>query len=256
MTDIKNKKIGLALGGGAVLGAAHIGVLRSIEEQELKVDYISGTSIGALVGALYAFGKGWEEIKEIAVDMDWFDISELSISQYGLLNNKKIGDIIRDNLGDVDFKDSNIPLSIIATDISNGTKEVLTDGSITDAVMASTCLPGIFSPVEMNDKLLVDGGVLENVPVLSLQEMGADYIIGVDLNACYSFVKPENIIEVIINTVNLALINASKLQTEKADLLLTPDLSHFNLYATDQVPELIEIGYKECNKALKELVDK
>lgn len=253
MKSIKNKKVGLALGGGAVLGAAHIGVIRAIEEYEIKIDYISGTSIGALIGALYAFGTKWEEIKKIAEEMDWFDISELSISQYGLLNNKKIGDIIQDQLGDVKFKDSNIPLSIIATDIGNGTKEVLTDGSITDAVMASTCLPGIFSPVEMDDKLLVDGGVLENVPVLSLQEMGADYIIGVDLNACYSFVKPENIVELLINTVNLALINVSKLQTEKADLLITPDLSRFNLYDTEQVPELIDIGYKESRKVLKEL---
>ena len=117
--------------------------------------------------------------------------------------------------------------------------------------MASTCIPGIFAPIDKDDMMLVDGGVLENVPVLSLQEMGAGYIVGVDLNARHSFEKPKNIVEVLINTVSMTLINATKYQTANADLLITPDLSGYNLYDTDQVEELIERGYFECKYIVK-----
>ena len=116
------KKIGLALGNGAVLGAAHIGVIRSIEEYDVPVEYISGTIIGAFIAALYAFDLGWQKIREIALDLDWLDISGLSLSEYGLLTNRKTGNVITESLGDVQFKDSRIPLAVIATDIARGKK--------------------------------------------------------------------------------------------------------------------------------------
>lgn len=247
------KKIGLALGGGAVLGAAHIGVMRAVEEYKVPVEYISGTSIGALIAALYAFGLNWRDMEKIALDLDWLDISGFSLSQYGLITNKKIGKVITENLGNVKFDQSKIPLAVIATDICKGKKVVLNEGSVADAVMASTCIPGIFVPVERGEQLLVDGGIMENVPVLSLQNMGAHFVIGVDLNAKQAFSKPKNIAEVLINTINLTLQNVTQLQTGEADLLITPDLSAFNLYDTDQVPDLIEKGYRESKAALKKI---
>ena len=250
MGKIETKNIGLALGGGAVLGAAHIGVIRAIEENELPIKYVSGTSIGALVAALYAFGKNWEEIREISKDLNWLDLSGLSISKYGLLSNKKIGNIIFDHLGDVELEESKIPLSIIATDIAAGKRVVLNDGSVADAVMASTCIPGIFEPIEKDDQLLVDGGIMENVPLVSLTEMGANYKIGVDLNSKQSLVKPGNIVELMINTVHITLRNVTRFQTPKADLLISPDLSDFNYYQISQVPALIQKGYSESKKAI------
>ncbi len=130
---------------------------------------------------------------------------------------------------------------------------VLSKGSVADAVMASTCIPGIFVPIEKDNQLLIDGGVMENVPVLSLQEMGADFIIGVDLNAKQSFIKPNNIVEVLINTINLTLASATRLQTERTDLLITPDVSEFNLYDTSQVSALIERGYSDSKKKIEEV---
>ncbi len=248
-----SKKKGLALGGGAVLGAAHIGVIRSIEEHGIAVEYISGTSIGSLVAALYAFGISWSRMRDIAMDLDWLDISGLSLSQYGLITNKKVGNVITKNLGDVQFNDSPIPLAVISTDLSTGKKEVITEGSVAEAVMASTCIPGIFVPIEKGDRLLVDGGVVENVPVLSLQEMGADYVIGVDLNAKQTITRPKNILEVLLNTINITLLNVTKLQTEEADLLITPDLSEFNLYDTKQVSDLIEKGYHDSRDMIKKI---
>ncbi len=248
-----NKKIGLALGGGAVLGAAHIGVLQALEEHDITISYITGTSIGAFIAALYAFRTDIQEIREIALDLDWYDISGISIPELGFLSNEKLGDIIKDRIGDVDFKKADIPLTMVATDISKGEKVVLKEGSVASSVMASACIPGIFIPVEIGSRFLVDGGIVENVPINPLKDMGADFVIGVDLNASRSFKKPENIIEVLLNTFHLALMTATQLQTDEADLLIQPDLSHFNMIDTNQVLDLIDKGYKEAKSILKEL---
>ncbi|WP_352396961.1 patatin-like phospholipase family protein, partial [Aminobacterium colombiense] len=138
----RKKKIGLALGGGAVLGAAHIGVLKAIEEFNLPISYIAGTSIGAIISAFYAFGKNWEEMAILLKGLNWLDISRISLSQFGLLSNKKLGKLITDNLGDVSFDEACIPLAMIATDITSGEKVVLKSGNVAAAVMASSCIPG------------------------------------------------------------------------------------------------------------------
>jgi len=246
----RKKKIGLALGGGAVLGAAHIGVLRALEELEIPISYVAGTSIGAFVSAFVAFGKRWDEIEELANELKWLDVSGVSLSQYGLLSNKKMGKLIRESLGEVTFDQAKIPVAMIATDISNGEKVIMKEGDIATAVMSSTCIPGVFVPVERGDRLLVDGGIVENVPVTPLKDMGADFIIGVDLISKRSNRRPKNIIEVILNTVDFTLMTATKLQTEEADILISPDLSAYNMVDTDNVKELIKTGYDEAMRVL------
>ncbi|MCA1747365.1 MAG: patatin-like phospholipase family protein, partial [Bacteroidales bacterium] len=184
------KKIGLALGGGAVLGAAHVGVLRAIKEKEIEIEFVAGTSIGAFVAAFFAFGKKWEDIHEIAADLKWLDISQIALSKFGLLSNDKMGELIAEHIGKKKIKDAEIPLAMVATDIAKGEKVVLDKGSVADAVMASTAIPGIFNPVEIGKKMLVDGGVVENVPIRTTRDLGAKYIIGVDLNAQDNIEKP------------------------------------------------------------------
>jgi len=249
----KKKKIGLALGGGAVLGAAHIGVLKAIEELGIQVEFLAGTSIGAFVASFYAFDKPWEEIEKIALELRWIDISGLSLSQYGLLSNEKLGELITKHIGNKKFKDASLPLAMIATDISNGKKVVLKEGSVADAAMASTSIPGIFQPVKINKKMLVDGGIVENVPIYTLKDMGAGYIIGVDLNAKHAYKKPDNIIDVMVNSFHFTLQASAKIQTREADLLIQPDLSSFNRSDMDQVEDLIEKGYQESITKLKAL---
>ena len=244
----KNRKIGLALGGGAVLGAAHVGVLRALEEFDISINCVTGTSIGAFISAFFAFNKHWTEIKEITLDLNWLDISALSLSKMGLLSNEKLGKLITEHIGDVNFAKVDIPIAMISTDISNGEKIILKEGKVADAVMASTCIPGIFIPLEIGNKLLVDGGIVENVPITPLKEMGADFIIAVDLNAEYSHKKPEGIVEVLLNTYDFTIMTATKLQTEEADVLIKPDLSSFNMVDTNQTADLIEQGYLEAKK--------
>ncbi len=251
----KNSEIGLALGGGAALGAAHIGVLKALEENDISVNYIAGTSIGAFVAMLYAFGHRSEQLREIALDLDWLNISSLSLSQYALLSNEKLADLINKYTDSGDFSDAKIPVAVVACDIAKGEKIVLREGNVARAVMASSCIPGVFRPVTTDDQFLVDGGVVENVPLATLKSLGGDYIIAVDLNAYHAFKKPKNIIDVLVNTVHMNLMHATELQTEQADLLIAPDLSEFSLVDTSQVEALIDAGYEEAKKAIKKALE-
>lgn len=247
------KKIGLALSGGAAFGAAHIGVLKAFKEDGISINYISGTSIGAFVAALYAFNNNWEKIYDLTKKLNWFDVSALSLSQYGLLSNKKIGKLLSQTIGKKSFNKSAIPLSIVATDIANGEKVVMNSGSVTKSVMASTSIPGIFIPVEINNRLLVDGGIVENVPISPLNSMGANYIIAVDLLSKYVSKKPKNIFEIILNTFDFMIINNSKLEENKADIRIKPDLSSYSKIKTKHFDDLFEKGYLEAKKKLQDI---
>jgi NTE family protein len=247
----RKKRIGLALGGGAVLGAAHIGVLRAMDEFKIPVACIAGTSIGSFIAALYAFGKSWREIEEIALHTKWIDVSGPRLSQYGLLSNKKLGKLLIDAVGDAEFGDARIPLAVVATDIGTGEKVVLTNGRVAEAVMASSCVPGVYIPVEIGGRILVDGGVVENVPVSPLRDMGAEIVVGVDLTANHAFKKPEHIVGVLLNTFGITLRNATKLQTKQSDVIIAPDLSAFNAIDTAKVEALIAMGYAGALDALR-----
>jgi len=245
------KKTALALGGGAVLGAAHVGVLRAVSELNVQLSMVSGTSIGSFIAALYAFGKNWEEIRDIALDIDWFDLSGLSLSQFGLLSNKKFGTMVTELLGKRDIRDALIPLSIVATDIGAGRKFLFTEGDVAMAVMASSCIPGFFKPVEYNGVLLVDGVLMENVPLSPLIESGAESVICVDLLASHSYKKPDNIIDLLLNAFYSTISNTTAMQIASADLSIFPDLSGFSLLDVSQVPEIMETGYRAALTALR-----
>jgi NTE family protein len=247
------KKIGLALGGGAVLGAAHIGVLKAIQEKGGQIEFITGTSIGAFVAALYAFGKDWSEISDITSELKWMDITSISLSRFSLLSNEKFGTILKKHIGDKKIEESKIPLAIIATDAANGAKVILQTGSVAQAVMASTCIPGIFRPVEIDNKMLIDGGIVENVPINTLRKLGAEFIIGVDLNANYNYQKPGNILDVMMNSFHFIMQQAAKLQTEDADLLIKPNLSSFNRTDINQIQGLMKKGYEDTIKILEKI---
>ena len=248
----QNKKVGLALGGGATLGAAHIGVLKAIEEMSIDVNCISGTSIGAFVSALYAFGVSPADIEKEIHGLNWLDISSFSLQtlRYGLLTNDKLGKSLEKRLGNAQIADSNFPLAIVATDIASCERVVLTQCAVSQAVMASTAVPGIFAPVEIDDRMLVDGGLVENVPVSPLQELGADLIIGVNLSAKRSYRKPDDMIDVLINSIDIAIDNATRLQTSKADIVISPELNAYSRTDSGQINELVDEGHKAALAAI------
>ncbi|MGM0432895.1 MAG: patatin-like phospholipase family protein [Spirochaetota bacterium] len=248
------KEIGLALGGGAVLGAAHIGVLRALDEYGYTFTHISGTSIGALVGALVAFGKDWKEIEEIALDLSWYKAARVTLSRMGILSNEKLGESIGNVLGHTTFASAKLPLYIVATNITNGEKVVLTSGDVTQAVMASTCVPGIFAPVEIDGNLLVDGGISENVPIQVLSERDISPIIAVDLLTQHTQTRPKNVFEVLLNSFSFALASSVMAARDREDVLvISPALSDYNTVDTKQIPKLIQQGYEDAVKSLEAL---
>lgn len=251
MANQAYKKLGLALGGGAALGAAHVGVIKAMKEKSIEPEFVSGTSIGAFVAAHIAFKTPIDELEEIAKNLDWLDISSFKFSKMGLLGNDRLGKQILETIGKKNIEDSEIPLCMISTDITNGKKVVLREGPLYKAVMASTCLPGIFTPIEWDDMLLVDGVLCENVPISPLREMGAKSVIAVDLTTNRKYSRLKDVIDVLSNTFDIGLNNMIKGQIEDSETkLIQPVLSAYNKADTSQTKQLIKEGYEAALKAL------
>lgn len=180
----KGLKIGLALGGGAARGCAHIGVLRALEEKSIPVGCIAGTSIGAMVGAVYASG-GMNHLEELLLKMDLLQLLsyfDVVFPHSGLVDGRKVTELLRGILGDRSFDDLSVPFAAVATDLRDGSEVVLSSGDVIDAVRASIAVPGVFTPFVTDDALLVDGGLVDPVPVNVVRSLGAEFVIAVDLN--------------------------------------------------------------------------
>jgi NTE family protein len=212
---------------------------------------VAGTSIGSFIAAMHAFGKSWQEIEKVALELDWSDLSGLTISSYGLLSIRKFGEIVRAQLGTRRIEDAPIPLAIVATDICTGNKLVLNKGDVAEAVMASSSIPGIFKPVERGEMLLVDGVLAENVPVSPLKEMGARRIVCIDLFGRHVFRRPEHLPDLLLNAFYSAMRAISQIQIREADLVITPDLSRFSLVDMSAVPQILDTGYREARPLLE-----
>lgn len=250
-----SSKFGLALGGGAAKGPAHIGVLKALEEGHIKIDAISGTSVGALIASLYAFGKNLDEIFELAKDMTVSGMSSFTIRKSGFATTDLIEKLILDNLGDVNIEDAIIPLAIIATDIHTGEEIVFKKGKLSKVVAASVAVPGIFIPVEINKRKLVDGGIVENVPISPLKKMGVNTIIAVDLNGVQSYQAPNDVIDIVTNALDIAIDSKTKVQLKAADLVVSLDLVTYS--RTDnraRINELIDLGYSETKRKIARIV--
>jgi NTE family protein len=181
---MKKRKVGLALGGGAARGMAHIGVLEMLEKENIPIDMIAGTSAGAAVGALYAQGKSTEELKKLAQSWNWkqrAQIIDLALPRSGFIAGRRIKKLLKSIIGDVSFDELNIPFACVATDVITGEEVVINKGSVLEAVRASISVPIIFSVVKHGGRYLVDGGLVNPVPVSVLKDMGADFIIAVNV---------------------------------------------------------------------------
>ena len=177
-------KVGYALGGGAARGLSHIGVLKILHERGISPDIIAGTSIGALVGALYAGGLDPNEIEQLVLGLDWKKLvylMDMTLPLNGLLQGKRVVSLLKSILGDTTFSQLRVDFACVATDIVSGEQVVLRDGSLIEAVRASISIPGIFTPVAIGGRYLVDGGLVNTVPVSICREMGAKYVIGVNV---------------------------------------------------------------------------
>lgn len=248
--NLPTEGIGLALGGGAALGAAHVGVLKAIEELDIHIDYVAGTSIGAMVGACYAFGMPIDEIEELALNLDWPDVSGITLPKRGLFTNSELGRLLDDRLGDVQFSEANKRLAVVTTNIADGTKVILDQGDVSNAVKASACVPVLYEPVEIDGQLLVDGGLIESIPLSALKKIGASFSIGVDLKSERQYQEPHNILDILNNTFEIALKHLANVNVSNIDLLIQPKLGEFSRTDTQNSDKMIEKGYRAAINVL------
>jgi NTE family protein len=247
----KAPRIGLALSGGAARGYAHLGVLQVLEENEIVPDYIAGTSVGSIVGALLAGGYPVKRIIEVAEGLKWQKLVAPTLSGLGLVTAKKLETFVNELLGEVDFSDLDIPFRAVATDLAAATEVVFSEGPVARAVRASCSVPGIFEPLVEDPRALVDGGVMNNLPSALLREMGADRVIAVDLNAQRADTgMPVNLIDVTFRSFAMLLNRTSVEGRDDADVVIQPDLNEFSYHDLSHAEEMIERGRTAAEDAL------
>ncbi|MCD6289806.1 MAG: patatin-like phospholipase family protein [Anaerolineae bacterium] len=251
----KPQCVGLVLSGGAVRGIAHIGVLQVLEEAGIPIGCIVGVSAGSLVGAGYAAGLSPSELEQMAMRLRWKHISRVSRPRLGLLDISPLEDYIDEAFGPgLTFSDLRIPFAAVATDIVASELVVLREGPIAPAVRASCSVPTIFSPARLNGRLLVDGGVLNNLPVSVAWDMGADYVIAVDLLPRGALSRePRHLMEMLTATI-YTLMQATHFEADQASCLITPRVVHLSLTDFSNATALLEAGRAAARVALPQLL--
>ncbi len=252
----KPRKIGLVLGGGVSHGIAHVGVLKVIERYKIPIDYISGTSSGAIVGVLYAAGLEMRLIEEIALSFNWFDLFRINIFREGFITTEGIQNVIKKYLGDIEFKDLKIPFAAVGTCLRRAEACVLDHGKVAPAVGGVSAFPGIFSPVMIEDHLVVDGGISGNqLPVDVVKQMGANYVIASDVVPVYTVHdlsrKPQDVFE---RSVNIIMHGLSLPQMKRANILIQPQIEE-DLWGFDEdkARRMINEGEKAALKSLHKI---
>lgn len=254
MMSLFNTKVGLALGGGGAKGVAHIGVLQALEEARVKPDYIAGTSVGAMVAAMYAFNVNINTIANIARNLTLAQITTFKLNKTGFFTADPLKEILIEYLGEVNIEDATIPLSIVATDLTSGEEVIFTEGPLADAVCASASIPGVYIPMRLNGRILVDGGIVQNVPIRPLKAMGAGVIIASQLGGVRAYEEPKNVLDVMRNAFDIALSQRTKQEVKQADLLIAMDLRDFSIADnTQRYDELFAIGYDTAAKELAKM---
>jgi len=252
---MERPKIGLALGSGAAKGYAHIGVLKVLEREGIPVDLITGSSIGSLIGALYASGMGIKMVEQLAREIKRRQWVDLTIPKTGLIAGNKIEGIIKLLTKGKNFEELDIPLGVIVCDLTTKSSILINSGNVAEAVRASISIPGIFQPIKKDGHIIVDGGVLERVPARQARTMGADIVIGVELGFSGN-IPIRNIYDVLIQTFDVMGREIQKLKNYDADILITPDLSDIDALAFNQVEKSIKEGEKATEDKLPEIREK
>lgn len=251
----KKPVIGLALSGGATRGAAHIGVLQVLEREGIRPDVIAGTSAGALVGSAYCAGVPLEEISKIFLNMSWPTLLKPNlIKPLSLFDTTPMEEYIRKNIGDCDFKDLQIPFAAIACDIMTGERVVLDKGPMAPAVRASAAIPGLFTPVEIDGRLLVDGGTVDNFPIEQVKNMGATYIIGVNLSKTQaSGRRPTNPFDVFMDMVNIMQARSAVADASECDCYIRPEVSMYSSWTFGEADKMQAAGVAATEAVLPKL---
>lgn len=254
---MERKKVALVLSGGSALGFAHIGVIKILEKYNVPIDIIVGTSMGGLVGASYASGLSVKEMTDFACKFKKIHFIDVNFNASGIFSGKGVMKNINKFLPDKKIEELNISFGCVACDLLTEKEVVFTTGSVRDAVRSTLSIPGFFVPYSIEDKLLVDGGVVNNLPDDLAVKMGADVIIAVDvLSKCKLKEAPKNAFDSLIASINVLTKEVQNYKSIHSDVLLQPDISSLTQmsFGKKNTLKAISIGEKECENHIKEIL--
>jgi len=255
-------KIGLALSGGAARGMAHVGVLRALLDNDIRIDCIAGTSAGSIVGGAFAAGMSVEEIADFGRKLRWRHIGRITMSRLGVQTNARLESYMRGRLPVTKFEDLPIPFAAVATDLKTGQAVVLKDkGDVPFAIRASCTIPGWYVPVpDAEGRQLVDGGLVAVIPSAVTRALGADIVIAVDVNSAgATFISSTgSLIGVLLQSMMVIQKSVSTQHCEMSDLVITPKVGHIRWDQVRRADELMVAGYEaglESIPKIRELID-
>ena len=251
----KIPKLGLALGGGAARGFAHIGVLQVLEEEGIKPSLVVGTSAGSVVASFYASGKTGQQLQWLADTMDESQFTDWAnpFSGRGILRGEALGKYINSQLNGMKIEDMKLPLGIVATDLRTGDGILFRRGDVATAVRASSAVPSVFEPVQIAGKDYVDGGLVSPVPVRYARQMGADLVLAVDISSRPEDAKTTDMLKVLLQTFSIMGKSISQLELAQADVVVRPALPEIGSTEFSARKKSIEAGRAAMKQAMPQL---
>jgi NTE family protein len=245
------KRLGLALSGGGVRGAAHVGVLRVLEREEIPVHCVAGTSVGAIVGALYGSGVPLERIPGFTRALRQHAIRMLRLPKLGFLDSNVLADCYRELGGKPRFEDLSLPLAVLATDLARGVPRRIVAGDLVEAVRASAAIPWVFSPSSLDGAILVDGGLTDNLPSRSARDLGAEVVLAVNVVSRADGLKEvRSLLDVTLATFEIVLKLTTVAGVLDADLTLEPRVTYRRPTDFTKIDELVGAGERAMEESL------
>jgi NTE family protein len=250
-------KIGLALGSGGARGLAHIGVLKTLHKHQIPVDFIAGSSMGSFIGAIYANDQDLTMLEKLATRLKRKHWLDLTVPKLGFIAGDKVKELIRLLTHGKNIEQLPIPLCIVATDLEKGERFIFREGPIATAVRASISIPGIFVPEKINGRYYIDGGVIDRVPITVVKEMGADFIIAVDVaTPSQREMEVHTIFDVIARTIDIMEDELLRYRLPNADVIIRPAVGHIHTIAFDEVQDCIDEGERVTELLMDHIKEK
>ena len=256
-------KVALVLGGGAARGFAHIGVIRVLEQERIPVDLVVGTSVGSLIGALYAGHRDSFELEWTAFQLEQSDLFDFGLMNavmgMGYAKGAKLEKFVQEKVAQRDIENLRVPFAAVATDLNWGHRVVLDTGPVAPAVRASSAIPGVFEPVRHQGKLLVDGGLVDNIPIDVAREKGADLVIAVDISENVGNTDIKNLVDVILQATNIMFERNVSALRGQADVLISPAVGDVKTLDFSQKKRCMQAGIEAARQAvpkIREAIDR
>ncbi|WP_243289987.1 patatin-like phospholipase family protein [Bacillus sp. FJAT-47783] len=252
----KRPHVGLALGSGGARGFAHLGIIKVLKEHGIPIDFIAGSSMGALIGSFFAADLTIDQMYKLAKAFKRKYYLDFTVPKMGFITGNRVKELIKAFTKNKNIEDLSIPLAVVATDLYEGKKVVFRKGPVADAVRASIAIPGIFVPVQIDDMLLVDGGVADRVPVSVVKQMGADIVIAVDVSHVKKHEQITSIFDVIMQSLDIMQDELVHHRKIASDIMIRPSVGQYSSKAFTNIEEILKKGEEEAEKYIEAIKER